>query len=161
MKMLFVLLGCSVSLGALLPSCVSSVPSADDEAGSGSNGSLAGGAHSGGTATGSGGDPGGCVHLNEAECNATEVCRPLFGGRITPDKAPWEIHPGTQAYLGCRYGGPIDSIGCGQAIVCGYDPNGSDCWTFHEACIPSGWTMLNCFDEVCPLTSSGGAGGAN
>jgi hypothetical protein len=165
MKMLFILLGCSFSLGVLLPSCASPVPSEDTGASSGSQGAVSGGSHSGGTAIGSGGNPNDevCVSLKEAECNATEVCRPLFGGLITPNKAPWEIHPGTEAYLGCRYGGPANNeFGCGSAIVCGYDPGGSECWTFRNTCIPNGWTLLNCFDERCPfLEGDGGAGGAN
>lgn len=149
MKALLYQLGLSITLGVLLPCCVSPVASEDAGTSTGSQGS------------GSGSNPGGCIGMGEAECNAAEVCRPIVGGVMTPDKSPWQIHPGTESYLGCRYGGPPNNeIGCALAIVCGYDPDGSDCWTFSNTCIPSGWALMNCFDEQCPfLEAAGGASG--
>lgn len=164
---------------AFLPSCESASSSSDGSGGAaissggspasigGSAASIGGSAASvGGTDVGGanlGGNPGEevCAGLNEAECEAQEVCRPALGW--TPE--PGSFYGGdfeNRSYQGCRYGGPPDNEwGCGLALTCGFNPNGgTQCWEFSDNCLPIGWTFVSC-EDPCPVGGQGGDGGAN
>lgn len=86
--------------------------------------------------------PWGCAKLDEADCNLSPKCSPLWAW---PVAAMCANKPASKSFQGCMGGG----MGCGDAETCARNDATGTKMVFPSTCLPEGWKGLS-WEECCP-----------